>query len=136
MNVMELLVKAANSNHGRTLDPSGVKAVVEGFQALDHQLRLTEARLDAVIRTTSVLLEKLGGHVIVQPEEFDEADERPFVLDWKEEENVIHVRYEVPVSEMQLEVPESYQAEGHEPSVSEDGQAEEPVATSEAEGSE
>ena len=104
MNIMELLVKAAKSNHGRQLEATQVQAVVEGFMAMDNQLQATEQRLDALTRITTVAMHRIGGRLSITPTEFDESEDDFFTVVWDEEKDVINVELgELDVPEVPVE---------------------------------
>ncbi len=104
MNVIEMLVKAANNNHGRTLEPAEVKEVVSSLNAMNNQMETVNSRLDGLTRITTVLIGRLGGKITMQPSEFDEADDRGFTVNWNEEGDYIAVELDdVAVPDMQDE---------------------------------
>jgi hypothetical protein len=121
MNVMELLVKSAQSNHGRPLEPAQVQELVAGFQAINQALMTAEGRLDAVTRIAGVLLERLGGKVRIMPEELDEFEQTPgFLVNWDVGTDVIYVetqaeeapRLEVPPVQLEAEDAEASPSDG------------------------
>jgi hypothetical protein len=127
MNVMEQLVKSANQNHGRTLQPAEVRAVVDGFQAMNQQMLVVEGRLDAVTRIVGVMLTRLGP-VAIQPAEFEEFENTAgFNVRWDEETDVIHVepaqeegpQGDLEVSELLVDDDDADQDAGGLPPVSE-----------------
>lgn len=101
MNVIELLAKAAQQNHGRQLDPPAVKEVLMTLQTQQQQYLASQGRLDAVTRVAGVMLERLGGTITMQPEELEAfADGPGFNVEWNEETDVVHVDIAVEDVEM------------------------------------
>lgn len=139
MNIIEQLVKSANDHHGRTLQPDQVREVVSYLAAMDNQIQVLNGRLDALTRIALLTVSRLGGKVVLQSFEFDEADGDGFSVHWDEEGDTIEVVLDsVAVSEVQLDDGaadgESVAGLAPVPEVSEAGA--EAEASSDEEGSE
>lgn len=120
----ELLVKAAQQNHGRTLDPEAVREVLSTVQAMNQRLMAAEGRLDALTRVVGVFLSRAGGVTTMTPAEFDDYDDQEFVITWNEETDVIEIRsQEVAVPVLQEDDGDSAPGAGSVAHVSEDTEA-------------
>ena len=140
MNVIELLAKAAQQNHGRQLDAPAVKEVLMTLQIQQKQLLGSQGRLDALTRVAGVLLERLGGTANITPDELDAfADGPGFTIEWDEETDVIHVNIamdEVDVPEVPVDADAAASSEGGLAPVPEDGGDAEPEEASSDEADE
>jgi len=125
MNIIELLVKAANNNHGRTLQPEQVRETVTYISALNNELQAVNGRLDALTKLMLVALSRLGGKITVQAHEFDEAAGDGFSVHWDEEGDTIEVKLDnLGVPEVQVEDnPADGESDGDSTPVSEVSEA-------------
>lgn len=128
MNVLELLAKSAEANHGRKLEAPQVKELLTIFQALQQQALNSQARLEGLTRIAVVQNQMLGDGRISESA-FDEAEAYGLKIEWDDEGGGIEVTtYQVDMPE--LSVVDDATDDEEQPglaSVPDEGPAEEPV---------
>lgn len=103
MNVLELLAKSAEVNHGRKLEAPQVKELLSVFQALQQQALNVQARLEGLTRIAVVQNQTLGGSLGVTETAFDEAEGYGLNVVWDDEGGTIEVTtYQVDVPDVQV----------------------------------
>lgn len=104
MNVIELLAKSAESNHGREFEPTQIKEIVTILQGMQYQIANDQGRLDALTRILAVSLNQLGGALDIAAETFADAEHYIVDANWDHEEegSIVHVS----IRPSKVEVPE------------------------------
>ena len=101
--ILQLLAKAAESNHGRQLTPQQVKEVVTILQAMQYEIAASHGRLEAQTRLLSILLNQLGGEIDISADLYVEAENYVVNVTWSDEGDTINAKLygELEMSEMQ-----------------------------------
>ncbi len=96
---IQAISRAAQSNHGITLQPAQAQDVLQTFINMQQAMQSLQMRMDALTDMAVVFIERLGGKVTLLPEDVDKPH-NGFDVNWDEEKNVIKVQLSP------LEVPE------------------------------
>ena len=93
MNVIEMLAKSAQNNHGRSFAPTQIREIVTIMQGMQYQIANDNARLDALTRILAVSLNQQGGALDIDAEVFADAENYAVDAEWDHEEegSTIHV---------------------------------------------
>ena len=103
MNVLELLAKSAEANHGRKLEAPQVKELLTIFQALQQQALNSQARLEGLTRIAVVLNSMAGGESTITEAAFDEAEDYGLQVEWDDEGGGIEITtYQVDLPELSV----------------------------------
>ena len=106
MSVIERLMQSAKNNHGRTLQPDEVGEIVEALAALQYYATEWEIKNEALTRVAAIALQRLGGGMILTPDEYDAAVSRGVELTWDDDEEggTIYAKaYQVDVPQVRPE---------------------------------
>jgi hypothetical protein len=96
MNVIEMLGKSAENNHGRELSATQVKEIIVILQAMQMQIAQDQSQLDAQTRILAASLDQHGGALDISSTMFAEAERYVVEAVWDAEKDVIHARVAVP----------------------------------------
>lgn len=102
MSAIEKLAQSAKNRHGRQLQPGEVQEIVEALSALQYYAKEYEIKNEALTKVSAVALQRLGGGMLLTPEEYDAATKVGVEVTWDDEEGTIYAKiYEVEMSEVQ-----------------------------------
>lgn len=100
-NIFQLLAQSAQNNNGRTLQPTQVQEIVAVLQAMQYELAEMQVRSEALTRFSVVLIDHLGGDVVIDAEDYVNAETRGLEADWSEEGDEIALgTYEVDLPDV------------------------------------
>ncbi len=129
MNIFQLLAKSAENNNGRTLQPQQVREVVTVLQAMQYEIAEGGVRTEALTRFCVVLIDDVGGNLVMDGSDYVEAETRGLAADWSEEGDTIALStYEVDMPSVPVDDSPTYDiGESDLASVPEEGGADDDV---------